>query len=438
MVRASVSTARPRTSDIDKPDTDPQAVQAAKQLSQSAGPVLQPSRLSSHTPLGEYPNLPLDGYKAQRLFHHINTSYPGVQVIHDSPFIIAVPDFLEQDECTRLIAAHATAQERGPSATSEKQSAIRTSTTVFPPPGEIDWLRERLAKLTNVPIEHFDPTKLTQYAKGEFFGPHVDISDDGRGRHKSAVLSAAVVLYTMGLKEKAKEQFKAAFDGPTSVGSCPDRFCSVFVYLNDVDEGGRTTFSNLQTHKKMDFSVSKFIDVLRGTSGPGYTPAASEKHSLSVTPRAGMAVIHFPCTTPEYGCMLDASTTHEGEVAISPKYIVQQFIWARPLEQAKGAVNAHSMEYVAFAEAGERETGKKGVVLVEAGRPWRYLTAEDLSAVPEQTHGALQKMIQKLDQKEFLDQIPVVELDESKFFHVERKPSANGFMSATNPGPLLP
>jgi hypothetical protein len=82
-----------------------------------------------------------------------------------------------------------------------------------------------------------------------------------------------------------------------------------------------------------------------------------------------------------------------------------RFIWARPLDQAKGAINAHSMEYVAFAEAGERETGKKGVVLVEAGRPWRYLTAEDLSAVPEQTHGALQKMIQKLDQKEFLDQV---------------------------------
>jgi hypothetical protein len=64
------------------------------------------------------------------------------------------------------------------------------------------------------------------------------------------------------------------------------------------------------------------------------------------------------------------------------------------------------MEYVAFAEAGERETGKKGVVLVEAGRPWRYLTAKDLSAVPEQTHGALQKMIQKLDErKEFPDQV---------------------------------
>jgi len=79
-------------------------------------------------------------------------------------------------------------------------------------------------------------------------------------------------------------------------------------------------------------------------------------------------------------------------------------------------------------------------VLVEAGRPWRYLTAEDLSAVPEQTHGALQKMIQKLDQKEFLDQILVVELDAggAKFFQVQRKPSANGFMSATNPGPLLP
>ena len=54
-----------------------------------------------------------------------------------------------------------------PSATGEKQQKVRTSTTVFAPPAEVGWLRERIARLANVPETHLEPTKLTHYAKGE-------------------------------------------------------------------------------------------------------------------------------------------------------------------------------------------------------------------------------------------------------------------------------
>jgi hypothetical protein len=111
------------------------------------------------------------------------------------------------------------------------------------------------------------------------------------------------------------------------VGSCPDRFCSVFIYLNDVAEGGRTTFSKLQDGKDgspVPLAI-RFVEWLKGEPRRGYKPAQSEEHSLRIVPLAGMAVIHFPTTVSEYGRLPDYSTMHESELAISPKYIVQQY-----------------------------------------------------------------------------------------------------------------
>ena len=47
-----------------------------------------------------------------------------------------------------------------------------------------------------------------------------------------------------------------------------------------------------------------------------------------------MAVVHFPCTTPEHlgPSHVDPNAAHESEEAVARKYVVQQFVWAaRPM-----------------------------------------------------------------------------------------------------------
>jgi hypothetical protein len=80
---------------------------------------------------------------------------------------------------------------------------------------------------------------------------------------------------------------------------------------------------------------------------------------------------------------------------------------------------------------GEKERGKKGVVLVEEGLPSRFVTAEDLSALPKQSHAAVRKLIQQLADKKYAGEIVVVEVDGkggAQFFPVPREPT-DGWLS---------
>ena len=52
---------------------------------------------------------------------------------------------------------------------------------------------------------------------------------------------------------------------------------------------------------------------------------------MSIRPKAGLAVIHFPSTTPETGGITDYNAYHEGASARDTKYIAQQFIWSHPV-----------------------------------------------------------------------------------------------------------
>jgi hypothetical protein len=107
------------------------------------------------------------------------------------------------------------------------------------------------------------------------------------------------------------------------------------VYLNDVEEGGRTVFSDLNDGEAMKELCAR-VDTLRGSPpnaplnaqsvSPAFASAASS--TLGIKPRAGMAVIHFPTTTPDYLCLKDTSTMHAGEAAVSNKYIAQQYVAA--------------------------------------------------------------------------------------------------------------
>jgi hypothetical protein len=161
------------------------------------------------------------------LFHVPNLDYPGVRHLHRDPDIIAIDHFASDDECDGLAQLYARSHGRArPSATAPGQEALRTSTTVFPDELEVRWLRERIAQATNIAsLEQLEPTKLTRYAAGEYFRKHIDAS----------FLNEKMWAYAARLAGVDE-------DGVQAPCSWPSRFVTLFLYLNDVDRGGRTRF----------------------------------------------------------------------------------------------------------------------------------------------------------------------------------------------------
>mmetsp|Transcript_69466 Transcript_69466/g.208498 ORF Transcript_69466/g.208498 Transcript_69466/m.208498 type:complete len:777 (+) Transcript_69466:88-2418(+) len=319
-----------------------------------------------------YPNLTFDKYRKQRIFSRINLEYPGVQLINEEPYIFLVRNFLGQSECNELIALLAASNSSAPSATARRQKRDRTSTTLIARSQEVGWLRERITKLTNMPKEHLEPTKLTRYAKGEYFLPHLD----------GAFCSQKLAWYDHLFENRSQE----SADDPLGLGAFPSPLCTVFTYLNDVPDGGRTTFCDVGKQTllgrlpgdladsragRMQSSIPERVNARQYFASPPPPPAidpianatsavaaaaikclppapppppAEQKppepatdqgaagRQVSITPRAGMAVVHFPSTTAEFKCFPDLRTQHEGEPAVALKFIAQQFIWSSPVK----------------------------------------------------------------------------------------------------------
>jgi hypothetical protein len=123
-------------------------------------------------------SLSFDRYLAQSVFHHINTEFPGLQCIHEDPFVFLVHGFLSQEECDALVSKTRRTLQVPSDARSEQLSRAdrRTSTTVFPLDEDLQWLRERSAEVTGVRVDQLEPTKLTHYTEGALFSKHTDAS----------------------------------------------------------------------------------------------------------------------------------------------------------------------------------------------------------------------------------------------------------------------
>jgi len=275
-------------------------------------------------PSPEYQDLPLDGYKAQPYFHQINAKYPGLQLIQDSPHVFLAQNFFTPEECQHARDLFTLSSEKGSSATFEAQSETRTSTSVIygigSEPPLLKKLRERIAVLARVGTDQLQATKISCYEKGQFFGRHTDAAETGP---KRAWLDRLV-----NGAENA-EQLTAAGEYDCFV---PDRFCAVWIYLNDVEEGGCTTFHSSQERDVLYTRTLPRMGTVLGKDAPGVPCTRSKQANLRVKPKAGMAVIHFPTTTKDYMCVFDKLASHEGEKAVDPKYILHQFIWSEPLE----------------------------------------------------------------------------------------------------------
>eukprot|EP00966_Prymnesium_polylepis_P033406 776627-Prymnesium_polylepis.1 len=216
---------------------------------------------------------------------------------------------------------------KGSSATHKEQTKTRTSTSVVyrigSEPTLLTRLRERIAALGRVGTYQLQATNITCYEKGQFFRAHSDAPRAQKRPWVDRLLEG---------KETAKQ-----LSGLNELCFLPDRFITVWIYLNDVDKGGHTLFHTSNPDDELYGSVLPRLGKVLGKEVPDVPRTRSKStKNLRVKPKAGMAVIHFPTPTKEYMGMVDDLAIHEGEEAVDPdpKYILQQFIYSDPLEPA--------------------------------------------------------------------------------------------------------
>ena len=133
------------------------------------------------------------------------------EVLNEEPLIIKFHDVLTDEECQALIDSAKSRLQRSKLAKKEV-SQIRTSSGMFFDENEsplINEIEKRVASLMHLPIENAEGLQVLHYEPGQEFKAHFDYFSD---QHPS---------------------------------SQNNRISTLVLYLNDVEEGGETTFPNL-------------------------------------------------------------------------------------------------------------------------------------------------------------------------------------------------
>jgi hypothetical protein len=254
-------------------------------------------------------NLSFEGYRRQKTSPQINTDYPGLQLINEKPYMFLVNGFLSQVECALMLRK---AKEMTPQHSRRAGNKIgkRKSSGAQLHPEEVPEFRARIANLTQQKLAQLQPLKISRYDPGDSFGPHSDAVPRG------GVGTDPTDFY--GDKDRKALGPKAV---PYPGGN---RFMTVFVYLNDVEDGGRTRWRKL-TYKPSFYENPTPTNV-------AIRPVSSwdDVTAINIQPKAGMAVVFFPATVPELGGVTDHNVVHEAEEAIVTKYVCQQFIYSHP------------------------------------------------------------------------------------------------------------
>lgn len=133
------------------------------------------------------------------------------EVLNETPLIVKFHNVLSPEECEALIENAKDRLRRSKLATKEV-SDVRTSSGMFFEENENQLIHEielRVSQLMHMPVEHAEGLQVLHYEPGQQFKAHFDYFSE---RHPS---------------------------------SENNRISTLVMYLNDVEEGGETTFPNL-------------------------------------------------------------------------------------------------------------------------------------------------------------------------------------------------
>ena len=133
------------------------------------------------------------------------------EVLNEEPLIVKFHNVLSDEECQTLIECAASRLKRSKLANKEF-SQIRTSSGMFFDENEdplITTIEKRVSTLMNVPIEHAEGLQVLHYEPGQEFKAHFDYFNEHHPSSKN------------------------------------NRISTLVMYLNEVEQGGDTTFPNL-------------------------------------------------------------------------------------------------------------------------------------------------------------------------------------------------
>jgi hypothetical protein len=262
---------------------------------------------------------------------HVLPRIPGLQILHERPYICVLPNILTSDECKRLRAKASQTLLPQQSFDSAGTAGTRTSHGCVMRNDEVPTLRARFATTLGVSVTQLQPLKVTRYTAGQKFDMHTD----------------AIMGDRRELPEDPTDWFA---DGPRSRHGVPgapfrgcNRICTLFVYLNTVAQGGQTRWRWTRHDQALGGTHGEtFYD----SPGPGAGKTDGSGGSgleIAVAPEEGLGVLHFPAVTPDAGGFTDYNAYHEAEPAIDEKWVAQQ-VRGWPHRRGRGG-RSHGLLY---------------------------------------------------------------------------------------------
>lgn len=154
--------------------------------------------------------------KERTIFDHvgstIKTDDREIRILakYEEPLVVVLGNVLSDEECDELIELSRDRLQRSKIGEDRSVNQIRTSSGVFCEASEtVAKIEKRITHIMNIPIEHGDGLQVLLYTPGQEYKPHYDYFTE------------------------------------TSRASGNNRISTLVMYLNDVEEGGETTFPNL-------------------------------------------------------------------------------------------------------------------------------------------------------------------------------------------------
>jgi len=274
----------------------------------------------------EFPSYGHEAYLAdvaRGLFPEIDLSHPGLQLVHERPYIFLIHDFLSPTECDDLIAKASAGLQRQTFDNRGTSNGKRTSEGVICENEEIPGFQRKVLRLTRVAAPQLQHLKISRYREGEEFTLHSD----------AMVPSTEAFKNTADLFADITQRAQGNWNTCNVPGE--NRFMTVFVYLNTCARGGCTSFPRMGAHYGLDgacfYAAPGPFNSMHAADGSSYTEESEQlvcEAPLRIAPRRGLAVLHFPSLTPQHGGTVDANAMHCSEPAIDEKFICQQFIYS--------------------------------------------------------------------------------------------------------------
>lgn len=155
--------------------------------------------------------------KERTIFDHagntIKTEDREIRIIakYEEPLVVVLGNMLSDEECDELMKISKEQLQRSKIGQDHEVNSIRTSSGVFCERNEtVTRIEQRLSQIMNIPIENGDGLQVLQYTPGQEYQPHFDF-----------------------------------FAETSRAGAANNRISTIVMYLNDVEEGGETTFPKL-------------------------------------------------------------------------------------------------------------------------------------------------------------------------------------------------